>query len=49
MTALQTAGYVATSKSGRGRGATTTFRITDGGVRAYDAHRTALRAILADE
>lgn len=46
MTTLEKAGYVATSKSGRGRGATTTFRITRTGRAAYERHRGALAAIL---
>lgn len=46
MTTLEKAGYVAISKSGRGRGATTTFRITRTGRSAYERHRAALAAIL---
>lgn len=46
MAALEQAGYVAISKSGRGRGATTTYRITDDGRSAYQRHRAALRALL---
>lgn len=46
MTALQTAGYVVATKTGRGRGGSTTYKITDTGRTAYDRHRTALRAIL---
>lgn len=48
MTTLEKAGYIAVSKSGRGRGATTTYRITRAGRRAYDQHRQALTAILED-
>lgn len=46
MTALEQAGYVAVRKSGRGRGSSTSYRLTRDGRRAYDAHRAALRAIL---
>ncbi|NPC97454.1 transcriptional regulator [Nocardioides sp. zg-DK7169] len=47
MATLEKAGYVETTKSGRGRGASTTFRITAVGRRAYARHRAALAAILA--
>lgn len=46
MSALEAAGYVSSSKSGRGRGSRTTFSITRAGRRAYDAHRSALTALL---
>ena len=46
MSALEAAGYVATTKTGHGRGATTTYRMTKPGERAYAAHRNALRALL---
>lgn len=46
MSALQAAGYLEVSKSGRGRGGTTTYRITKLGRAAYEKHRAALRAIL---
>jgi DNA-binding MarR family transcriptional regulator len=46
MSALEAAGYVATTKSGHGRGATTTYRMTKAGSQAYVAHRDALRALL---
>ncbi|MGZ0151395.1 transcriptional regulator [Kribbella sp. WER1] len=46
MSALEAAGYVTTTKSGHGRGATTTYRMTKAGERAYTAHRTALRTLL---
>ena len=49
MAALQAAGYVAISKAGRGRGGSTTYRITDIGATAYDRHRAALQAILSAE
>ena len=48
MATLEKAGYVHVSKSGRGRGATTTFKITGAGRKAYARHRAALAAILAD-
>lgn len=46
MAALEVAGYVTISKTGRGRGATTTYRITAPGRAAYERHRGALRALL---
>ncbi len=46
MTALEQAGYVAVRKTGRGRGSSTSYRLTRDGMRAYEAHRAALRAIL---
>jgi len=46
MSALEAAGYVATTKTGHGRGATTTYRMTKPGERAYTAHRDALRTLL---
>lgn len=46
MTTLEKAGYVAIVKAGRGRGATTTYRITRTGRVAYQRHRRALAAIL---
>ncbi|QIG45846.1 ArsR family transcriptional regulator [Nocardioides anomalus] len=48
MTALQGAGYVAVAKSGRGRGATTRFKITGPGRSAYRRHREVLHALLDD-
>ena len=42
MSALQAAGYVKVSKSGRGRGSRTTYAITRAGRTAYRRHRTAL-------
>jgi DNA-binding MarR family transcriptional regulator len=47
MAELAKAGYVEVRKHGRGPGASTTYRITRTGRRAYLAHREALRAILA--
>lgn len=49
MAELARAGYVEIRKHGRGPGATTTYRITKAGRRAYAAHREALEAILAME
>lgn len=46
MSALVQAGYVEISKTGRGRGATTTYKITKLGRQAYERHRAALRALL---
>ncbi|GAA2838481.1 transcriptional regulator [Kribbella solani] len=46
MSALEAAGYVATTKSGHGRGATTTYRMTKTGQQAYTTHRDALRNLL---
>ncbi|WP_228387569.1 MULTISPECIES: transcriptional regulator [unclassified Nocardioides] len=48
MATLEKAGYVDIFKSGRGRGATTTFKITGTGRKAYARHRAALAAILAE-
>lgn len=46
MSALESAGYVTASKDGLGRGSSTTYRMSSAGIRAYEAHRTALRALL---
>ncbi len=46
MSALESAGYVSSTKSGRGRGSSTTFSITRAGRAAYEAHRAALAALL---
>ncbi|WP_327637412.1 transcriptional regulator [Kribbella sp. NBC_00482] len=46
MSALENAGYVATTKTGHGRGATTTYRMTKAGEHAYTTHRNALRTLL---
>jgi len=45
---LARAGYVEVRKQGRGPGATTTYRITRAGRRAYDAYRSAIVGLLAD-
>lgn len=46
MAALERAGYVKAQKNGRGRGATTWYRITKAGTKAYGRHVAALRAIV---
>lgn len=46
MAALQRAGYVAVTKSGSGPGATTTYRISKAGTKAYRRHLAALRSIV---
>jgi len=48
MAALQQAGYVETTKTGRGRGATTTFRLTRAGRAAYRRHREVLQSLLGE-
>ena len=48
MSALQTAGYVASSRAGRGRGGLTTYRATREGKAAYRRHRGVLQAMLGD-
>jgi DNA-binding MarR family transcriptional regulator len=44
--ALEQAGYLSVTKSGRGRGGVTTFKATKAGRRAYQRHRDTLRALL---
>ncbi|QNN55045.1 transcriptional regulator [Nocardioides mesophilus] len=46
--ALEAAGYVSVTKSGRGRGAVTAYRATRLGRRAYDRHRATLRGLLGE-
>ena len=46
MSALESAGYVKSTKYGRGRGSSTAFSITRTGRTAYEAHRAALTALL---
>lgn len=46
LSALQQAGYVRTSKTGRGPGSQTWVAMTRAGRRAYDQHVSALRAVL---
>jgi DNA-binding MarR family transcriptional regulator len=45
---LEAAGYVTTTKSGRGRGSVTTYTATKLGRRAYQQHRATLRGLLHD-
>lgn len=47
--ALDEAGYIEVLKTGRGRGGSTTFRITSTGRAAYADHRRALEALLAGQ
>jgi DNA-binding MarR family transcriptional regulator len=47
MAALEKAGYVSITKTSRGRGGATTYRITKGGDAAFQRHLAALRAITA--
>lgn len=49
MSALEAAGYVKSTKRGRGPGSTTTYAMTRQGGRAYRSHRAALYAMLDDE
>ena len=46
MAALDKAGYVAVTKSSRGRGGVTTYRATRKGAAAYQRHLRALREIV---
>lgn len=46
--ALEAAGYLRIRKTGRGRGATTTYRATRQGTAAYATHRIALRWLLGE-
>jgi DNA-binding MarR family transcriptional regulator len=46
LSALQQAKYVRTSKTGRGPGSQTWVTMTRSGLRAYDRHVAALRAVL---
>lgn len=48
MTALDAAGYVSITKTSRGRGGATTYKITPGGRKAFARHLAALRAIVGD-
>jgi DNA-binding MarR family transcriptional regulator len=47
MAALEKAGYVSITKTSRGRGGATTYRITKVGAAAFQQHLAALRAITA--
>jgi DNA-binding MarR family transcriptional regulator len=44
--ALEQAGYLTVTKSGRGRGAVTTYRITRSGRQAFVQHSATLRRLL---
>ncbi|MEU7799804.1 transcriptional regulator [Micromonospora arborensis] len=46
MSALEAAGYVSPTKVGRGRGGSTTYRMTHAGQKAYDQHCSALLALI---
>ncbi len=46
--ALESAGYLTIAKSGRGRGAATTYKATRAGRHAYRRHATALRQLLGE-
>ena len=46
VSALEQAGYVAVSRTGRGRGSVTSFRITRPGRAAFARHGATLRALL---
>lgn len=45
--ALAEANYIAINKTGRGRGATTSYRITKSGRAAYQRHKEAIEALLS--
>ena len=46
-TALADADYIVISKTGRGRGATTSYRITKSGRVAYEQHKKAIEALFS--
>jgi DNA-binding transcriptional ArsR family regulator len=46
--ALEQAGYVSVTKSGRGRGAVTTYRLTKPGREAFVRHSATLRRLLGE-
>lgn len=46
--ALEVAGYLTITKSGRGRGAVTAYKATKAGRSAYQRHRSALQALLGE-
>ena len=46
-TALADADYIVINKIGRGRGATTSYRITKSGRAAYQQHKKAIEALLS--
>jgi DNA-binding MarR family transcriptional regulator len=49
MSTLEAAGYVSATKSGRGRGGSTTYRMTTAGQTAYEKHCAALRELIGSE
>ncbi|RLP97447.1 transcriptional regulator [Micromonospora sp. CV4] len=46
MSTLEAAGYVSSTKVGRGRGGSTTYRMTQAGQRAYEQHCATLRILI---
>lgn len=44
--ALEAAAYLTITKSGRGRGSVTAYKVTKPGRRAYELHCSALRSLL---
>ncbi|GIF69561.1 MarR family transcriptional regulator [Asanoa ishikariensis] len=46
MSTLESSGYVTSVKGGRGKGASTTYKMTNAGQQAYEAHCAALRALI---
>jgi hypothetical protein len=46
--ALESVGYLTITKSGRGRGASTTYRMTRAGRVGYQRHCAALRSLLGE-
>lgn len=46
LSALEQAGYLSSSRTGRGRGSVASFRITRSGRAAFARHGTTLRALL---
>jgi len=46
--ALEAAGYLTITKSGRGRGSVTAYKATKLGRRSYQQHRATLRGLLHD-
>lgn len=49
VSALEQAGYLTSSRTGRGRGSVTSFRITRAGRAAFTRHAATLRALLEAE
>ena len=48
MSTLEAAGYVTAAKDGRGRGSSTTYRMTGTGRQAYERHCAALRELIGE-